>query len=80
MYVVNDLGEITDHSVYTYPDEILVELRGQTPEGEFTAITYQFEPAESNPEAVQPREPIDDADEEALVEILAEAGYELTAS
>jgi hypothetical protein len=77
--LVKELHEITDHSVFTYPDEIIVELRGETTDGEFAAITYQFEPVQSGTERLKPRDSIDDDYEDAVRDVLVEAGYELTA-
>lgn len=77
---MKESGEINDYSVFTYPDEIIVELRGRTAEGEFITITYQFKHAQTDTETVQPRDSIDSSHEETICEILAEAGYELSAS
>lgn len=77
--MVEELQEITDHSVFTYPNEIIVELRGRTADGEFTAITYQFEPIQSEMERIKPRDSIDDRHEDAIRDVLAGAGYEFTA-
>lgn len=78
MDVVNNLQEMTDHAVFAYSDEIIVELRGQTADGEFTAITYQFKPVQTDAERVQPHDSIDSAYEETVGNILAKAGYKLT--
>ncbi|QCS44632.1 hypothetical protein [Natrinema versiforme] len=74
---MKEIHEVTGHSVFTYPSEIVVELRGQTIDEEFTSITYQFEPIRSGSEQVQPREPIDDSHRNIVDNALAEAGYEL---
>jgi hypothetical protein len=76
--VAEELTEITDDSVFTFPDEILVELRGRTTDGEFVTHTYQFEPVLGTDKQVEPRGQINSAHEEALREILADAGYTLT--
>ena len=71
------MHEVTSHSVYTYPEEIIVELRGQTADGEFTAISYQFEPTSPEAKQVQPRESVDDVHKDVIREALAESDYEL---
>lgn len=78
--MVKELQEITDHSVFTYPDEVIVELRGETADGEFTVITYQFEPVQSDTERVRPRDSVNGGYEDTVRDVLAEAGFELTAS
>lgn len=72
-----ELTEITNHSVFTYTNEIIIELRGYTAEGEFTVVTYQFEPIEQEGSHVQPREPLDGPHEEHLQDVLTDAGYTL---
>ena len=75
--MVKELHEITDYSVFTYPNEIIVELRGQTTDGKFTAISYQFELTSSDAKRVQPRDSVDEDHEGTIYDALSEAGYEL---
>lgn len=77
--MVEELQEITGHSVFTYPNEIIVELCGKTADREFTAITYQFEPIQPETEQIKPRDSIDESHRDAVSDILDEAGYELAA-
>lgn len=70
--------EISAHSVFTYADEITVELRGRTADGEFAVLTYQFEPAADDETRVRPRGSTSGVPEETLREILDDAGYTLT--
>lgn len=78
--MAKELHEITDYSVFTYPNEIIVELWGQTADGEFTTISYQFELTSSGTKRVQPRDPVDDAHEDTIYDALSEAGYELVST
>ena len=71
----DDLTEITNHSVFTYLTEVVVEIHGYTADGEFTAITYQFSPTETDETQLQPRKPIDNTHEEDVQSILADQGY-----
>lgn len=72
-----ELTEITDHSVFSHPNEIMVELRGYTAEGEFTAITYQFEPTGDEESQVRARGSIERAHEGTVRDVLTDAGYTL---
>ena len=71
----DSLTEITTHSVFTYSNEVVVEIHGYTADGEFTAITYQFSPTETDEMQLKPRGPIDSAHEDEVQTILAEKGY-----
>ncbi|MFC6823780.1 hypothetical protein [Halopelagius fulvigenes] len=71
----DSLTEITNCSVFSYSNEVLVEVHGYTEDGEFTAITYQFSPTETDEMQLQPRGQIDSAHEDEIQNILAEKGY-----
>lgn len=77
LHTVTEFRKISDHSVFTYPNEVTVELRGETNDGEFAAITYHLEPAEQDTNRVRPRDPIDRNHAEPIREALTNAGYKL---
>lgn len=71
------MNEVTDYSVFAYLDEIIVELRGRTAEGEFTSVTYQFELTRVGEDRVRPCDTIDSAHEDTIDVAVSEAGYEI---
>lgn len=71
------MADITDTSVYEYPDKVLVEVIGSDEFGEVAAITYPFS-YDDGGEAVSANQPIDDGHVELAREALTERGYRVT--
>jgi hypothetical protein len=65
---------IENTRVFDYSQEVIVELHGQTPDGEFEAVSYTFRVDPDVKRELQPPE-IDAAHQEAVWETLAETDY-----
>lgn len=61
-------------SVYTYRNELVVELTARDREGDLVVVSYQFEYAGENG-AVSPKQPVEDSFEDIVSEALAEHDY-----
>lgn len=67
------MEEITDISVITFGDELLVEILGTDEDGEITVLTYEFEFADSgDSQVVHPKQGIESAYREVIEDALKE--------
>ena len=62
--------------VFDYRREVIVELHGHTPAGEFEAVSYVFRVGSDDEEGLRSPE-IDTAHEDVVREALAETDYSL---
>lgn len=72
-----DPARITGRSVYTYADELIVELTGVDADGDLVALSFQFEYSEAS-ETVTAKGPVDRAYRSEVSRGLADAGYSWT--
>lgn len=72
------MADITDTSVYEYPDKVLVEVIGSDEYGEVAAITYPFSYDDDARDEVSANQPIEDGHLDLAKEALAERGYRVT--
>lgn len=69
--------DIENAQVFDYQRDVIVELHGETPNGEFEAVSYVFrDDPDEEAERLQSPE-IDDAHEDAVYEALADTDYEI---
>lgn len=66
--------DVENTKVFDYQQEVIVELHGQTPEGEFEAVSYAFRVVSDGEEGLRPAE-VDAEHEEVVKEALAETDY-----
>lgn len=71
------MPDMSDATVYEYPDEVIVEVIGSDEFGEIAAITYQFSYVDGSGQAVAAKHSIDDAHDEVAEAALTERGYRL---
>jgi hypothetical protein len=69
-------ADVENTRVFDYRTEVIVELHGHTPDGEFEAVSYVFR-VDADDEGLRSPE-IDAAHEEVVREALAETDYALT--
>lgn len=65
---------ITGRSVYTYADELIVELTGVDADGDFVVISFQFDYSEAS-ETVTPKGPVERPYRTEVRRGLTEAGF-----
>lgn len=66
---------ITNCSVYTFSDELIVELTGEDEDGIIVALSYQFE-YEHDRTTVQPKQPVDPEHASYVQDGLDDHGYD----
>jgi hypothetical protein len=69
--------DVSNTKVFDYQREVIVELHGRTPSGEFTAISYTFRADPDEETRLQSPE-IESAHVEVVQEALFAADYTLT--
>jgi hypothetical protein len=70
--MATERAKITGESVFRFSGEVLVELTGRTPDGEFLTVSYEFS---RDDDIVEPRGEVRQDHVAAVRGALVEAGY-----